>query len=80
MDYWGEPHSEEKFLSQLKTNEEDNPNTEIIRSFAQEIANASPTELKNVITSRMNITEIISLAVVDRIIRNDDDVFIDHNK
>lgn len=71
----GNPFSENDYIENLKTNEDENPTAEMIRSFAQEVANASDNDLQNVIEKWMNIDEIISYAVVDRTIRNDDGAF-----
>jgi len=71
----GNPFSEREYIENLKTNEDENPTAEMIRSFAQEVANANETDRQNVIGKWMNIDEIISYAVVDRTIRNDDGAF-----
>ncbi len=71
----GQPFSEQTYLNHLKTNEDESPSAALIRDFAQEIANASPTDLQAVIANRMDIQEIISYAVVDRTIRHDDGPF-----
>lgn len=71
----GNPHSAFTYLNALKTNEDENPSIDLIRTFAQEVANASDNDLQNVISKWMNIDEIISYAVVDRTIRNDDGAF-----
>ena len=70
-----QPQSEQIFLSNLKTNEDDNPSVELIQSFAQDIANADDNNIKDVISEWMSVNEIISYAVVDRTIRVDDGVF-----
>ncbi len=71
----GLPHQNLVYTNALKTNEDINPSVEIIKNFAQRIAEAAPTDLQNVIAASMDINEIISLAVVDRMIRNDDGPF-----
>lgn len=71
----GEPHQNQVYSNALKTNEEINPSVEIIKNFAQRIAEAAPSDLQNVIAASMDINEIISYAVVDRMIRNDDGPF-----
>ena len=71
----GQAHSEQTYLNQLKTNEDENPTANIIRGFAQEVAAADSADLQNLISNRMNIDQTISYAVVDRMIRNDDGAF-----
>lgn len=71
----GKPHSEQTYLNALKTNEDENPSVALIRDFGQRIADASDSDLPSVIRETMDIDEIISLAVVDRTIRNDDGAF-----
>jgi hypothetical protein len=71
----GNVNSNSAFLNALRTNEDENPSVVIIRTFAQEIKNASESELQSVIRASMDIDEIISHAVVDRVIRNDDGPF-----
>jgi spore coat protein CotH len=75
IDENGHPQSDQTYLNALKTNEEDNPTANIIRNFAQEIANADSIGLRSVIENRMYLNKIISYAVVDRMIRNDDGAF-----
>ena len=67
----GEPRSNSEFYEGLKTNE-DNRNLDMSQmiSFAQEIA--TEDDGREVMRKWMNIEEIISYAVVDRTIRNDD--------
>lgn len=71
----GEPFNAANYLENLKTNEDENPTVDMIRGFAQEIANANETDRQSVVDKWMNIAEIISYAVVDRVIRNDDGAF-----
>ncbi len=71
----GNAWSEQDYLSKLKTNEDDNPSAELIRNFAQEIENATTSNIKNVIANYMDIDEIMSYCVVDRVIRHDDGPF-----
>jgi len=71
----GTPQSTQTFLSNLKTNEDENPSVDLIRTFAQEIANADDNNIKDVISNYMSVDEIISYAVVDRTIRVDDGAF-----
>lgn len=71
----GNVNNNAAFINALRTNEDENPSVEIIQSFAHEVKNAPESELQAVISASMNINEIISHAVVDRTIRNDDGPF-----
>lgn len=71
----GEPLGESQYLHYLKTNEDENPSAEIIRSFGEEISEADDVSIQNVIINRMRLDEIIAYAVVDRTIRHDDGPF-----
>ena len=71
----GVPYPIDEYIKALKTNENNNPSVELIRSFGQKIADANEEDLQQIIAEHMNIDEIISYAVVDRIIRNDDGAF-----
>ena len=64
-----------RFIGALKTNEDDNPSVAIMSNFAEKLSNASNTELQNIISEYMDINKIVSFAVVDRAIRNDDGPF-----
>ncbi|MDC3210335.1 CotH kinase family protein, partial [Saprospiraceae bacterium] len=71
-----ESQSEQKYIDALKTNKDENPNVQLMKSFAEEIVTADfGTDLQNVISDKMNINEIIAYAVVDRTIRHDDGPF-----
>ena len=71
----GTPYSIEDYVNALKTNENENPSVQLIRGFGQKIADANEEDLQEIIAGHMNIDEIISYAVVDRVIRNDDGAF-----
>lgn len=71
----GQAQQDQKYLSGLKTNEDDNPSVEIIKNFAQKVVDAEPAALQDVIAESMDINEIIAYAVVDRTIRHDDGPF-----
>lgn len=71
----GEPHQKQVYSNALKTNEEVSPSVDIIKNFAQRIVDATSSDLQKVIAASMDINEIISYAVVDRMIRNDDGPF-----
>ncbi len=75
LNYNGQAQSEQTYIANLKTNEDENPSVEMIRSFAQEVASADDNTLQDVIVKWMDLDEIISYAVVDRTIRNDDGAF-----
>lgn len=68
----GQPHSEQAYINALKTNEDENPSAELIRTFAQEVSAANDNNIQSVISKWMNVDEIISYAVVDRTIKVDD--------
>lgn len=71
-----ESQSEQVYINALETNEDENPNANLMKSFADEIVAANTEiDLQNTISNRMNIDEIISYAVVDRTIRHDDGPF-----
>ena len=68
----GKPMNPQTLISALKTNEDDNPSTDIISGFADKLSNAEKLNIPNIISEYMDINKIISLAVVDRTIRHDD--------
>ena len=67
--------SEATFLSALKTNEDENPTVELLKGFAEEMRNSTAENQKSIVENYMNMEEVISYAVVDRTIRNDDGAF-----
>ena len=71
----GEPRSDGEYAYALKTNEDEDPKFEIIRSFASEMGSATEDERIQVVQQWMNMDEVLAYAVVDRTIRNDDGVF-----
>jgi len=75
LNMYGQAFSEAAFLSHLQTNEDQNPTAVLIRSFAENIANASSQNVPAIISNAMDIDKIISYAVVDRVIRHDDGPF-----
>jgi hypothetical protein len=75
LDSEGNARDEATFLEHLKTNENENPSAHLMGSFAQAIASSDDTMLRSVIAQWMDIDEIISYAVVDRVIRHDDGPF-----
>jgi spore coat protein CotH len=71
-----ESQSEQVYLNALETNKDENPSAQLFKSFADEIIAANTeSDLQDVISTRMNLNEIISYAVVDRTIRHDDGPF-----
>jgi hypothetical protein len=71
----GKPHAPSTYISALKTNEDENPSVAIIQNFARDLSNSDDSSTKEIINSFMDINEIISYVVVDRMIRNDDGPF-----
>ena len=71
----GQPQEPAAYLKQLKTNEKEDPSVDIMLAFGNEIASASESELSDVVAKRMDISEIVAFAVVDRAIKNDDGPF-----
>ena len=59
-------------ISSLKTNEDDNPSTDIISGFADKLYNGKESDIPNIISEYMDINKVLSLVVVDRAIRHDD--------
>jgi len=71
----GIPHNDRVYINALRTNEDENPSVELIRTFAQQLSDADPSNIQNVIARTMDINEMLSYVVVDRMIRNDDGPF-----
>ena len=68
----GEPMDSQSLISALKTNEDDNPSTDIISGFADKLYNGKESDIPNIISEYMDINKVLSLVVVDRAIRHDD--------
>lgn len=68
----GQPQGNDAFLEGLKTNEDEDPTTDIIRSFAEELASAGGADALAVIDRRTDIETMLRAFVVDRAIGNDD--------
>ncbi len=68
----GQAFSNETYIKALKTNEDENPSVDIMKNFAQAIADADESDIQSTIAQSMNIDEILSYWVVDRMIRHDD--------
>lgn len=75
LDSDGEVQRESEFLAALKTNEDENPSVDLIKSFGEEAMNAEGDALKAVIAKWMDIDKIIAQAAVDRTIKHDDGPF-----
>jgi spore coat protein CotH len=75
LNSYGSQRSDQTYKNALRTNENDNPQVDIIKNFAQNISRANSSDVPNIIEESMNINEIISYVVVDRTIRNDDGAF-----
>ena len=71
----GTPTNEQSFIVALKTNEDDNPSVALMSNFAEKLSMAADAEIQNIISEYMDINKIVSFAVVDRAIRNDDGPF-----
>jgi len=72
----GTLHSDQRYLSSLKTNEDENPSLELIKSFSQDMIDASSqAQLHDVLENYLDVNEMLSYAVVDRMIRHDDGPF-----
>ena len=66
-------------IDALKTNENEDPSVDIIQSFAKDLLDADaasdPEAARRVLAERTDLESLISYAVVDRAIRNDDGPF-----
>ena len=68
----GTPRDAEEFIGGLKTNEDGDPTANMIRQFAQELADAEPGTEIDVIDRWVDVDLLVTTMVVDRAIRNDD--------
>ena len=76
IDSNGEPTSRNALYDGLKTNEDDEDlSMSQIESFGSEVSAATDEELQEIMRKWMDIEEVISYSVVDRLIRNDDGAF-----
>jgi len=71
----GEATTQVEFNKKLKTNKTKPVNTTLIKQFADDIVKANDKTLRALIIKRMNLNQIMSYIVVDRMIRNDDGAF-----
>lgn len=70
----GKPNSRNAFKEKLKTNKKKRTNF-LIKEFAKEVYGSNSANGKNAVEKYMNIEEIITYAVVDRMIKHDDGPF-----
>ncbi len=75
IDMHGSPFSDEEYLNALKTNEDEDPSVDLIRSFGEEIQSSPTSELKTLIEKWMDVDKIMAYIAVDRTIKNDDGAF-----
>lgn len=75
LNFQGDLYSDEEYIDALKTNEDDNPSLDIIKSFARSVENAGSVTINNILEDYLDMEEIISYAVVDRMIKHDDGPF-----
>ena len=61
----GEPRGDGEYAYALKTNEDENPSFEIIRSFASAMGSATADERMQIVQEWMNVDEVLAYAVVD---------------
>ena len=71
----GLPYTAQDYLNHVVTNEDESPSATMMQDFAQEVSDAGPDNIQDVITKWMDIEKAISYAVVDRTIRADDGAF-----
>ncbi|MGK0332094.1 MAG: hypothetical protein ACI89G_002179 [Minisyncoccia bacterium] len=68
----GTPRDAEEFIDGLKTNEDEDPTADMIRQFAEELADAEPGTEIDVIDRWIDVDLLVRTMVVDRAIGNDD--------
>ncbi|MGK0276528.1 MAG: hypothetical protein ACI9N0_002922 [Ilumatobacter sp.] len=66
------PREADEFIDGLKTNEDEDPTADMIRQFAEELADAEPGTEIDVIDRWIDVDLLVRTMVVDRAIRNDD--------
>lgn len=71
----GQAFPDSEYIDHLKTNEDENPTADLMRNFANAVANAKEEELQGVIAEWMDVEDVMSYIAVDRTIRNDDGAF-----
>lgn len=70
----GEVQTDKAFIDALKTNE-DKPDVSFFKEFGNAFAASNTTNAKDLVRKYMDVNQIISYAVVDRLIRHDDGPF-----
>jgi hypothetical protein len=66
------PATSQALIDSLQTNENDDPNADIMTAFTAELAAAAPEAALEVIAKWIDIDNLLTTFVVDRAIRNDD--------
>lgn len=75
LSYQGQAHNLQNYLEALKTNEEQSQGDLLIRSFAQQLSNATDNQVQQLVLENMDMSETLSMIAVDRTIRADDGPF-----
>ena len=70
----GEVQNDKAFVDALKTNEE-NPDVSFFKEFGSAFATSNASNAKDLVRKYMDVNQIITYAVVDRLIRHDDGPF-----
>ena len=71
----GRVQADQVYFEGLKTNEDEDPNFDLIKGFAGDIVASDDETIRSVITQWMNLDEIMAYVAVDRTIRADDGPF-----
>ena len=71
----GRATSSDDWLDGLETNEDEDPTTELVETFAAELLAAEPGARRSVVERWMDVDSVIAHLVVDRAIRHDDGPF-----
>ena len=61
LNYNGIPYSAQTYINNLKTNEDENPNVDLMYNFALDVANSDSAGLQDAIRKWMDIDEIMAL-------------------
>jgi hypothetical protein len=72
FDAEGAPRPSSDFIDGLATNEDENPSADLIVTFAEDFAAATPDERLDVLDRWFDIETLVATMVVDRAIRHDD--------
>ncbi len=65
-----DPHSDDSFYNSLKTNEDENPSFDLIRSFAEDLEAADETTIKEVLTKWLDIQEAVTFVAMHRALQH----------